>query len=293
MGVEGGTRFIPEAALGCQGTSCFLLNAFQLGWLQAWGGQVIYSNTQWNRSAGTWTQGFATCPGQSTFCFLLSASSLNCTQQPAGCVWCSPSSQLSPLRTGRRGMLQVKSQCSGSAASGKLLHACSKHTVSGESQNEDSYTHTPRLEKEKLSSHFSFACWFFFPFLFFPFFFLFFLKEGIPLFTSWNPKCTSGQFAILWPMNICGPGCSLGIGSARAVSQSCPSQKGILGWVEQSGSEEACEWSGPRCPLVLVFQGHVCTQLQLVLWAAFDFIFWHGSTWNISQEAEDDFSFCL
>ena len=202
-------------------------------------------------------------------------------------------SQLSPLRTGRRGMLQVKSQCSGSAASGKLLHACSKHTVSGESQNEDSYTHTPRLEKEKLSSHFSFACWFFFPFLFFPFFFLFFLKEGIPLFTSWNPKCTSGQFAILWPMNICGPGCSLGIGSARAVSQSCPSQKGILGWVEQSGSEEACEWSAPRCPLVLVFQGHVCTQLQLVLWAAFDFIFWHGSTWNISQEAEDDFSFCL
>lgn len=116
---------------------------------------------------------------------------------------------------------------------------------------------------------------FFFPF-FFPFFFFF--KEGIPLFTSWNPKCTSGQFAILWPMNICGPGCSLGIGSARAVSQSCPSQKGILGWVEQSGSEEACEWSRPRCPLV---QGRVCTQLQLVLWAAFDFILWHGSTWNI------------
>ena len=169
MGVEGGTRFIPEAALGCQETSCFLLNAFQLGWLQAWGGQVIYSNTQWNQPAGTWTGGFAAFPGQSTFCFLLSASSLNCTQQPAGCVWCSPSSQLSPLRTGRRGMLQVKSQCSGSAASGKLLHACSKHTVSGESQNEDSYTHMPRLEKEKLSSHFSFACWFFFPFLFVPF----------------------------------------------------------------------------------------------------------------------------
>ena len=128
---------------------------------------------------------------------------------------------------------------------------------------------------------------------FFSFFFLsFFLKEGIPLFTSWNPKCTSGQFAILWPMNICGPGCSLGIGSARAVSQSCLSQKGIFGWVQQSGSEEACEWSGPRCPLVLVFQGHACTQLQLVLWATFDFIFWDGSIWNTLQEAEHDFSFC-
>ena len=82
MGGEGGTRFIPEAALGWQGTSCFLLNAFQLGWLQAWGGQVIYSNTQWNRPAGTWTRGYAACPGQSAFCFLLSPL-----------LWAVPSSQ--------------------------------------------------------------------------------------------------------------------------------------------------------------------------------------------------------
>lgn len=160
MGVEGGMSFIPEAALGCQGMSYFLPNAFQLGWLQAWGGQVIYSNAQWKRPAGTWTPGLLVqgpALSRPMLCFLVFAFSLSCTKQPVCWMWRSPPSRLSLLRTGIRGMLQVRSECSGSAAESRSLHACSKHTVSGESWSEDSYTHTPRFQKEKLSSHFSFA----------------------------------------------------------------------------------------------------------------------------------------
>ena len=264
MGVEGGTRFIPEAALGWQGTSCFLLNAFQLGWLQAWGGQVIYSNTQWNRPAGTWTRGFAACPCQSAFCFLLSPL-----------LWAVPSSQRAvsgaahPPSCPHSGLeeeacyrsslnvlaLQRQANCSMPAQSIQCLARVRLKIATPTRQD---WKRKNLAHPFPLRGDFSSLS-------FFSFFFLsFFFKRGNPLFTSWNPKYTSGQFAILWPMNICGPGCSLGIGSAWAELQSCLSQKGILGWVQQSGSEEACEWSGPRCPLVLVFQGHACTQLQLV-----------------------------
>lgn len=109
----------------------------------------------------SWDLNWGICcfPWSVNTCFLLSASSLNCTLQPAGCVWCSPSSQLSPLRTGRRGMLQVKSQCSGSAASGKLLHACSQSIQCLARVRMKIATPTSaKIGKGKLSSHFSFAC---------------------------------------------------------------------------------------------------------------------------------------
>lgn len=91
------------------------------------------------------------------------------------------------------------------------------------------------------------------------------------MFTHWNPKCTSGQFTALWPMNICG----LGVPGNQqcwelGVKPAHPLQKGILKWVKLSVSEEP---SGPVI-LVLLFQGHVCTRLHLVLWAAYDFLFW-------------------
>ena len=90
MGVEGGTRFIPEAALRCQGTSYVLSNAFQLGWLQAWGGQVIYSNAQWNRPSETWPWGLrclpqsvnALLPAFRLFSELHQAVSVLCLAQP-------------------------------------------------------------------------------------------------------------------------------------------------------------------------------------------------------------------
>jgi hypothetical protein len=58
--------------------------------------------------------------------------------QPACCVCQDPSSGLSLLMTGIKGVLQVKSEYSGRVAKGRRLHACSKHTMSGESQIEES-----------------------------------------------------------------------------------------------------------------------------------------------------------
>lgn len=118
MGTEGGTSFIPEGALGFQWMSYFLPNAFQLHWLQAWGGQVIHSSTQWNGPAGTWTWGL----GRHIFLALVSQA-LCFLVQPPPCLHhaarklCLPQPvlRLSPLRTGIRSVLQVKSERSGRA----------------------------------------------------------------------------------------------------------------------------------------------------------------------------------
>lgn len=75
------------------------------------------------------------CPSQSTAPLPGLSCLSSCTKQPASCVWRSLSSRLSLLRTGIRGVLQVKSECSGSTVHGRLLHACSKHTVSGKARS--------------------------------------------------------------------------------------------------------------------------------------------------------------
>lgn len=248
MGVEGGTRFSPEAALRCQGTSYVLPNAFQLGWLQAWGGQVIYSNAQWNRPSETRTRGLcclpqsvnALLPAFRLFSELHQAVSVLRLAQPVlpavpAQDWneaCYRSS-LNVLAVQRKADCSMPAQSIQCLAKARLKIA----TPTRQDSKRKNLAHSFPLRGD-------FSSLPFFSFSFFLSCFLF-LKKGIPMFTSWNPKCTSGQFTILWPMNICGPGCSLGISSARAVSQACPRQKGILKWVEQSVSKEACEWSGP------------------------------------------------